>query len=169
MRIGKESLTGVLFTGVGGIFAVASLKHPMGTTVSMGRGFFPFWVGLILAALGMLILFRSLQSRAGDRLSVELRPLAAITASIVTFAVLLPFAGLYIATLATVLVATRADASFSLHSAAALGLGLAIAAHLAFVAGIGLQLPLWPDFDSLVVVSQKFARSFIFRTSDSPH
>jgi hypothetical protein len=147
MTIRKETLASLLFVGVGGGFAIASLQHPMGTAVSMGRGFFPFWVGAILAALGVLMLVRSLTDPGGDRLSVDLKPLVAITASILTFAALLPFAGLYVATVAAVLVASRADTSFGFRSAAALGLGLAVAAHLTFVAGIGLQLPLWPSFD----------------------
>lgn len=147
MNIRRETLASLLFMGVGGVFAIASLQHPMGTAVSMGRGFFPFWVGAILAALGVLMLVRSLTARGGERLSIDLKPLVAITASILVFAVLLPFAGLYVATVATVLVAARAEKGFGFRAAVALGIGLAVAAHLAFVAGIGLQLPLWPVFD----------------------
>lgn len=147
MKIHRETLASLLFIGIGGVFAIASLQHPMGTAVSMGRGFFPFWVGAILAALGVLMLVRSLAARGGERLAIDLKPVVAITASILAFAILLPFGGLYVATVATVLIAARAERDFGFRAAVALGLGLAVAAHLAFIAGIGLQLPLWPNFD----------------------
>jgi len=145
--IRKEVLASLLFVAVGGTFAVASLNHPIGTAASMGRGFFPLCVGAILLMLGVLMLIRSLvvPDRKETPLSVDLRPLAAIVASIVAFAVLLPWAGLYAATIATVLVASRAEAGFNLLPAAILGFGLAVAGHLSFVVGIGLTLPLWPS------------------------
>ena len=147
LTISKEVLASLMFVAVGGTFAIASLKHPMGTAASMGRGFFPLCVGAILVTIGVLMLIRSLikPDRKETPFSVDLRPLAAIVASIVAFAVLLPLAGLYAATVATVLVASRADAGFGLLPAAILGLGLAVAGHLCFVVGIGVTLPLWPS------------------------
>jgi hypothetical protein len=147
LTIRKQVLTSLLFIMIGGTFAIAARNHPMGTAASMGRGFFPFWVGAILTAIGGLTLFRS-QAAPDPKetpFTVDLKPLALIVLSVVAFAILLPITGLYATILATVLLASRADAGFSVLAAAILGLCLAVAAHLAFVIGLGLSIPLWPS------------------------
>ena len=143
----KEVLASLLYIVLGATFAVASLYHPIGIPSRMGRGFFPLCVGSILAMLGVLMLIKSLVApdRSETPFSVDLRPLAAILASIVTFAVLLPLAGLYTTTVVTVLVASRAEKGFRLLPAVILGFALAVGAHLCFVVGIGVMLPLWPS------------------------
>ncbi|WGF88068.1 tripartite tricarboxylate transporter TctB family protein [Marinivivus vitaminiproducens] len=143
----KSTLTSLLFIGVGGVFAViAWLHHPLGTPSSMGRGFFPSWVGLILAALGTIMLLAAPKREGPDEeaIVIALRPLVTIIASVVAFGLTLPSLGLYAATLLSVLIASRADPAFRLGAATALGLALALAGHAVFIAGLGLPVPAWP-------------------------
>jgi hypothetical protein len=147
LRVRKQLLTGLLFVGVGGCFAYAATAHRLGTTLQMGPGFFPFWVGLFLVLVGLVTLVRSaFETGTMGPFSIAVRPLVAIIASIVAFGLLLPILGLYLAVLATVIASSRADGQFPLWVAAALGVCLAIASDLVFVRGLGLPLPLFPAF-----------------------
>lgn len=144
--LNKRALSSLLFILIGvGFAAMSWLEHPLGTAASMGRGFFPFWVGLTLAALGSLGLFRSQALSEDERIALAWRPFVCIIGAVVLFGLLLPEWGLYVASLAAALLASRADRGFPLGAALLLGLGLAMAAHLAFVAGLGLPVRVLPS------------------------
>ncbi|KRE09709.1 hypothetical protein ASE63_04030 [Bosea sp. Root381] len=148
--LNKRALSSLLFILIGGGFAAMSwFQHPLGTAASMGRGFFPFWVGLTLAALGSLGLVRSQALEGDGGIAIAWRPFIHIIGAVLLFAILLPEGGLYLATLAGTLLASRADRGFPIGAALMLGLGLAIAAHLAFVAGLGLPVTAFPSALSL--------------------
>ncbi|HWL68867.1 MAG TPA: tripartite tricarboxylate transporter TctB family protein [Geminicoccus sp.] len=143
----KQTLAGLLFIGIGATFAAISwLHHPLGSPASMGRGFFPFWVGLGLALLGAVMLLRPAKDEDPEDVvfSVAPRPFVLVIGSVISFGILLPLFGLYVATIGSVLIASRADPAFRLRAALLLALGLAVAAHLAFITGLGLPVPAWP-------------------------
>lgn len=47
---------GVMFIGLGAMFSGKAISYKLGTTSEMGAGFFPFWLGILLAALGAWVL-----------------------------------------------------------------------------------------------------------------
>ncbi|WP_439495315.1 tripartite tricarboxylate transporter TctB family protein [Bosea sp. (in: a-proteobacteria)] len=148
--LNKRALSSLLFILIGGGFAAVSwLQHPLGTAASMGRGFFPFWVGLTLAVLGSLGLIRSQGLSADGEIAIAWRPFIHIIGAVLVFAILLPEGGLYLASLAGTLLASRADRGFPIGAALLLGLGLAMAAHLAFVFGLSLPIRALPSVFSV--------------------
>ncbi len=52
----RDFWAGVMFLGLGGLFAGIALTYKLGTAARMGPGFFPFVLGAILAGLGIAIL-----------------------------------------------------------------------------------------------------------------
>lgn len=53
-RISSSDLVaGAIFVAIGGVFALASLRHDLGTLLNMGPGYFPLVVSLVLLALGI--------------------------------------------------------------------------------------------------------------------
>lgn len=137
---------GLLYLLAGSGFAWGAWGYGLGTPARMGAGFFPFWLGLALAALGVGAIVRA-WSRQRPRQRLDpwaWRPLAWILGAVALFALLLPLAGLVIATLALVLVSSRASASFSWRASLASAAGISLFSALVFVAGLGLPLPLWP-------------------------
>lgn len=148
-RIGQAGSTGGLFIAIGAAFAGTSLlSYPTGTLTRMGPGFFPLLIAGALVCVGIAVLLDSSAPQVVDdeRVSIEFRPLAIIVGAVVAFGILLEPVGLYLCTIASVLLASLADPRLTLRSALVLAIALAAAAHLAFVVGLGLQVPLAPDF-----------------------
>jgi hypothetical protein len=52
-----------MFILVGLGFSFVARGYSMGTAAKMGPGYFPFWLGIVLALLGALVLWGSLSSK----------------------------------------------------------------------------------------------------------
>jgi TctA family transporter len=101
---------GVLYLLVGSGCAVIAKGYSLGTPARMGAGFFPFWLGVGLALLGLGAIV-SAWSRQRERQALEpwkLSSLGWILLGIASFALLLKSAGLILATIAMLLPATYA-------------------------------------------------------------
>lgn len=138
--------TGLLYLLIGAGFALwAWHAYPLGTPSRMGPGFFPFWLGLLLALTGLFILFQQLRSSEQDHFGrLHWRPLLWIMAAIALFILSLDRLGLIIAVMLLVGVASQARQGAQLHSVLLLAAFAALFSALIFVKGLGLLLPLWP-------------------------
>jgi len=67
---GKDFWAGIMFTGTGIFFMIASRAFPMGTSVRMGPAYFPTVLGGILVVLGLVILSRAFLSKIHHPLEV---------------------------------------------------------------------------------------------------
>jgi hypothetical protein len=123
----------------------------------MGPGYFPLVLGVVLAALGMFIVFGSLvvETEDGEPMGAwAWRPLGFIIAANVAFGVLVgglpaigvPPLGLIAAVVVLTFVAALAGRGFVLREVAVLALVLAFASGVALVLLLQLQVPLWPWF-----------------------
>jgi hypothetical protein len=67
----QDFLAGLLFLAIGIGFGWAATHHSLGSASDMGPGYFPLLMGLLLALLGVLILFKALTFEAlgGGRVS----------------------------------------------------------------------------------------------------
>ena len=167
MKIGhaKDFWGGVLFAVIGGAFALIAkgLKigdstliagYAMGTPARMGPAFFPFWLGLILFVLGVIIAvggFRH-ESKPGDTEFPKYHwgPILWVLGAVVMFGLILKAVGMLIAGVLLVMVAGVGDPEgFRWKSSLILGLCLTIFCALVFVAGLKLPIPLCPDIESL--------------------
>jgi len=108
MKIGhpKNFWGGVMFIVIGLIFAVIARGIPgmsfipgytMGTPARMGPGFFPFYLGMILFFLGVLIALTGLRVHQGDPGKIEKfhwGPVGWVIGAIVIFGLLLKPVGM---------------------------------------------------------------------------
>jgi hypothetical protein len=148
IRNQKDFAAGLLYICSGAAFAIGALNYKMGSADRMGPAYFPFWLGMLLALIGVIVLANSVRARSA---SVEMphfdwKVLAWILGSVAAFGVLLTWTGLLVALVALVLISSMASHEFKWMGAllnAALLLALCLGA---FVYGLGLQLPLWPSF-----------------------
>jgi len=64
----KDFFSGLLFTVVGASFAYGATSYTIGTGARMGPGYFPLMLGVILALIGAVILFKALvvETPTGD-------------------------------------------------------------------------------------------------------
>ncbi|MHC5924178.1 tripartite tricarboxylate transporter TctB family protein, partial [Streptococcus pyogenes] len=78
----------LLFLGAGVGFAWGATEYSFGTSAQPGPGYFPFGLGVLLAILGALVLFKALtlESSGGDPIGrIAWRPLLVIIGAIVVF------------------------------------------------------------------------------------
>jgi hypothetical protein len=138
--------TGLLFGGLGLFVAVYAATHyTLGTAVRMGPGYFPTWIGALVAILGFALLLQSLRIEGPRLPRLPLRPTLFILGASVVFGYLLKPLGMVIATVVLVIASAAGGHEFRLREAVLLAIGLAVFSVGVFVYGLGLPFPLWPQ------------------------
>lgn len=139
-----EIAGGVALMAVGAFAALYSLaNYDQGSLARMGPGYLPFYLGLLLAGFGFLIvLFAWLKTAKPEK--IQWRSFLAVTASLVAFPLLLGKLGLLLSTFLVVLLATLASSEFTLKSRLLTALGVTVVTWLVFVVGLRISLPTWP-------------------------
>lgn len=79
----QDFYAGLMFIIFGGLAAWLSTSYNMGTGARMGPGYFPFWLGAILAGLGVIILIKALGVNDGKEHPVSLKSLVVFIAIMV--------------------------------------------------------------------------------------
>ncbi|BDB25060.1 membrane protein [Cupriavidus sp. TA19] len=148
IRSQKDFASGLMFILVGFGFSWVARGYSMGTAAKMGPGYFPFWLGIVLALLGVLVLAGSLSSKMEeDQLARwDIKTLLWILGSVVLFGLLLKPLGMVLSVLVLVLVSSMASHEFSWKGAILNAIILVLISLGAFVYGINLQMPVWPAF-----------------------
>ncbi|GAB3491039.1 tripartite tricarboxylate transporter TctB family protein [Curvibacter fontanus] len=153
----KDFYSGLMFAIVGISFALGATTYNVGTGARMGPGYFPLLLGIILAVLGGLIMFKGVVSKSatGDKLgSVAWKQLGYIIGANVLFGILLgglpslgvPAMGLIAAIYGLTIVSSLAGEKFNLREVLILSTILAVISYGAFVKLLSLQFPVWPSF-----------------------
>jgi hypothetical protein len=138
--------TGLLFGGFGLFTALYAATHyNLGTAVRMGPGYFPTWVGGLVALLGLALALRSLKLDGPALPRVRLRPIAFVLGGSLAFGYFLKPLGLVLATVVLVVISAAGGHEFRWREVLALAIGLAAFAVGVFVYGLGLPFPLWPQ------------------------
>lgn len=169
MRIKSERdfWSGFVFVVAGVAFAVGATHYDMGPacpgddacTASLwarfsqlsaqpGAGYFPLCLGVLLALVGALVLFKALafESEGGDAIGgLAWRPLLAVVGAIVAFAALLEPIGLVGSVPVLVGISSLADDGRRWKGVLAAAALLTPAAGL-LVRFLKLAVPLWPAF-----------------------
>lgn len=148
IRNQRDFGAGIMFIVIGIFFAAIATQYRMGTAAKMGPGYFPFWLGVLMAVIGVIVLLGSMSKKA----PVEKMPkwdfkiVLWITGSVALYGVLLPTMGFVVAVLALVFVSASASHEYGWKGTAANALFLVVFTYLAFVQGLGLSFPLLPAF-----------------------
>ena len=144
IRHPKDFWAGVLFIAFGGAACVIALEYAMGTAARMGPGYFPRVLGLLLCALGALLVLRSFKLQGAPLSFPTFKPIAIVLGSVLLFGLVVNKAGLVIATLLLVLVSSTASHEYRWRESIVAAIALAVFVVVAFRYGLGLQLPTWP-------------------------
>ncbi|WP_354683971.1 tripartite tricarboxylate transporter TctB family protein [Cupriavidus necator] len=148
IRSQKDFASGLMFILVGFGFSWVARGYSMGTAAKMGPGYFPFWLGIVLALLGVLVLAGSLSTKTEEDTLArwDIKTLLWILGSVVLFGLLLKPLGMVLSVLVLVLVSSMASHEFSWKGAILNAVILVLISLGAFVYGINLQMPVWPAF-----------------------
>lgn len=145
----RDFWAGMMFLLVGVAFAWGATAYNFGSSARPGPGYFPFGLGLLLALLGALELFKALtlESEGGDPIgAIAWKPLIVILAAVALFGVALPRVGLVITLPLMVMISSWASAEFSWKAAVGNAIVLVAMSWLIFIKGLSLIIPMWPAF-----------------------
>ena len=148
LRNRQDFWSGVMFIAIGLGFAWQATNYSMGTAARMGPGYFPFWLGLVLAVIGAIVFIGSLSSKATETTidRFDFRIVFLVVGSVILYGFILRPLGVYLSVFILVVVSSFASHEFSWKIAVANALFLVAFSYLAFIRGLGLIFPLWPTF-----------------------
>ncbi|ADU34567.1 hypothetical protein J2W32_004253 [Variovorax boronicumulans] len=161
MKIKSQAdfFSGVMFTTVGGAFAIGATTYTVGNGARMGPGYFPLMLGILLAILGVVIMFQAMvvETTDGDKIGKwAWKPLAFVLGANLAFGILLgglpsiglPAMGMIIAIYALTIISSMAGTQFKLRDVLVLSTILAAGSYVAFIWALKLQIQVWPTFIS---------------------
>lgn len=152
---------GLMFTVVGLAFLIIAYGvkfgdtvllpgYSMGTPARMGPAFFPFWLGLILTALGVGIAVAAVRSSEQKPLEkFHWGPIGWVLGAVCLFGLLMKPVGMPLAGIVLVIVCSMGSHDFRWKPVVILAICLVIFCTLVFVYGLKLPIPLCPDIASL--------------------
>ena len=151
MPLNRDVLTAGLATAFALILLIFGAHLPVGSAVRMGPGFIPRAVGIALLLVATAILLRAFLARpARSDNAVEppihWRGAASISFGVLTFALLIQPIGLLAGATATVFFSSLAQQSDGWSERVILAGSLAAIAGAVFAYGLGLPLPILPNF-----------------------
>lgn len=148
IRNQRDFGAGIMYMVIGLFFAIVATRYQYGTAAKMGPGYFPFWLGMLMAAMGLLVLIRSLGAKAKIEAipKFNFKVIGLITGSIILYGILLPKMGFIVAVLVLVMIASSASKEFSWKVALINAVVLIAFTYSVFVIGLKLQFPLLPFF-----------------------
>jgi hypothetical protein len=145
----RDFWAGLMFLLVGSGFAWGATTYSFGSSARPGPGYFPFGLGVLLAVLGAIELFKALtiETEDGEKIGAwAWRPLLWIIGSVVLFGLALPRLGMIISLPLLVIVSATAGDEFHWGEALFNAALLTVGSWAIFSWGLSLTIPLWPSF-----------------------
>lgn len=144
----KDFWAGGIFVFFGIAAMVLATNYQIGTAARMGPGYFPFALGGVMTALGLIISVKSLAPRASaERIApIHFRPVFFALLGVVLFGSLLLSFGLVFSTITLVMLSSLASHEFKLRDAMINSVVLLIISLALFVYFLRIQAPAWPVF-----------------------
>ena len=148
IRNQRDFGAGIMYIVIGLFFTIVATQYPMGTAAKMGPGYFPFFLGILMTLLGLIVAIKAIGAKA----AIESIPkfnwkvIAQITGSVVLYGLLLPRLGFLIAVVILVLVSASASKEFTWKGSLINAAFLVTFTYSVFVMGLKLQFPLLPVF-----------------------
>ncbi len=143
----RDYVGGALMVLLGLAAILEGRTYQVGSVSHMGPGFFPVWLGAILACSGLaIIVYAKLfipRDEDEDMLPPEWRAWMLIIASVAAFVGLATYGGLVPATFAVVFLSALADRDNTVLTAAVLAAAITLVCVVVFWWALQLQIPLF--------------------------
>ena len=144
IRSMKDFSAGLMFIGIGALFAIGANQYPMGTAVRMGPAYFPSILGWGTVILGIMVFVDAFIEDDEAPSPVAWRPLTLVIASVVAFAALINTGGLITATIVQIIMSALGGHEFKWKEAIISAVGLSVTVWLIFDKALGLPFKLFP-------------------------
>jgi Tripartite tricarboxylate transporter TctB family len=145
----KDFWSGLMFVVVGIVFAWGSTHYSFGASARPGPGYFPFGLGVLMAILGAMVLFKALtiEVEGGDRIGAwAWKPLLVIAGAVFVFGWGIPHLGMFIALPLLIIGSALAGSEFHWKDALINCVVLTGGSWVIFIWGLKLTIPLLPSF-----------------------
>ena len=145
----KDFWSGLMFIAVGVGFAWGALSYNFGSSARPGPAYFPFGLGIFLALLGALELFKalSIETEGGGLIGAwPIKQLVLILFAVVVFGFALPKLGMAATLPLLIGISSLASGEFHWKEVLVNSVILTIGSWAVFIKGLGLTIPLWPTF-----------------------
>lgn len=145
----KDFWSGLMFIVTGIVFAWGATNYSFGSSARPGPAYFPFGLGVLLAILGALVLFKALaiEVEGGDPIGKwGLRPAVIVLVAVVLFGAAIPVLGMALALPLLIVVGSLGSGEFKLGEVLASAVVITAFSWLVFIKGLGLTIPMWPTF-----------------------
>ena len=153
----KDFFSGLMFAITGIAFAWGATTYNVGSGARMGPGYFPLMLGVVMSAIGLVIIFTALTVETSDGEKIgrwAWKQVVFILLANFAFGVLLgglpsiglPAMGLIVAIYALTLISSLAGNEFNLAKVIVLATVLAAGSYVAFILALKLQIQVWPTF-----------------------
>jgi hypothetical protein len=147
----KDVLSGLLFVAVALFGLWLSRDYPIGTALRMGTGYVPRLLCWILLGLGVVILVQGLREAQSVRvLSLGDRsawlPVVFVTLSLVIFGLTIERLGLVLSIFLLIAIGAVAARDLRVLETLAAAAVLIVLSWAIFILGLGLTIPVWPEW-----------------------
>ncbi len=143
----KDFWSGLMFIVVGTTFAVGATHYSFGSSARPGPGYFPLGLGILLALLGAMVLFKALtiEVEGGDPIGrIAWKPLVVIAGAVALFGLALPRLGMAVSLPLLIVVTSLAGDEFHWKDVLVNCIVLTLGSWMVFILGLKLTIPLWP-------------------------
>jgi len=140
----QDLLAGLLFIAFGLVAVVVSQKnYPVGTSASMGPGYFPTMLGGVMTVFGLYILVRGLTNSKRVEGVWGVRPLALVTLGIVAFGFVMDRFGMVPALFALIFIGALGGHEFKFKEVVGLAVLMTVIAWAIFIYGLDVPFRLF--------------------------
>jgi hypothetical protein len=145
----RNVLAGLLFIAIAMLGFWEARDYAVGTALRMGTGYVPRLLCWMLTALGAVILLQGVRealARPGAAGPSGLRPLFFVTAGLVAFGLSIERLGLVLSIFLLIGIGAFATRMLRPLETFIAALALIALSWAIFIAGLGLTIPVWPEF-----------------------
>lgn len=151
IRDQRDFWSGIMFAVFGVGFVVFAREYDMGTAQRMGPAFFPTVLGALLALLGLVVAIKGWFKRAVDGSDGKVghfdwRAVGFVLGAVIVYALLLKPAGLVVAMVVLITIASLGSHEFRWIEIVALSVVMGLIVWAVFIYGLKLTIPVWPAF-----------------------
>lgn len=141
-RNNRDFWAGLMFAGIGAAAMFIARNYPFGTTLRMGSGYFPRFLGGILILFGIYVMVRGLHINEKIGGNWSIRALIVLPLAMVLFGILMDFLGFIPALVTLIFGSAAASREFKFVEVLLLTILLTSLSVALFVWGLGLPYPL---------------------------
>jgi hypothetical protein len=139
----EDFWAGAMFVGFGLLAIFMARDYPFGSTSRMGPGYFPTWLGIIMACLGIALCLQGLKHEGAKLGKWAFKPMILLSLGFITFGWAIDHVGFVIATAALIILGAASGTEFKWKEVIIMTIVLIIGSWALFIYGLELPYPLF--------------------------